>query len=162
MKLNNSLGLTFNFLENGLIKSITVGPIRVNLKEETPFSGSGTQIFLRKKSNTISYTPLLGPGSNSLFKIENNRFITKGNWSGLEYTCQLELSEKSLNWQWLVDIQNQSGEPVDLDLVYLQDISLKPAGSGPVNEYYVSQYLERRILEDKTYGTVVCCRQNNK
>ncbi len=31
-----------------------------------------------------------------------------------------------------------------------------------INEYYVSQYLERRILEDKNFGSVVCCRQNMK
>jgi len=162
MKTTNLEGLTFSFLENGLIKSITAGPIRINLKEETPFSGSGTQIYLRKKSGSIAYTPMLGPESNSRFKIEDNRFVSKGNWDGLEYTCQLELSEKSLSWQWQIEIENTSGETVDLDLVYLQDISLKQAGSGPVNEYYVSQYLERRILEDKTYGKVICCRQNTK
>jgi cellobiose phosphorylase len=33
---------------------------------------------------------------------------------------------------------------------------------GLINEYYVSQYLERRILNDKNYGAVVCCRQNMK
>lgn len=87
MKITNPQGLTFNFLENGLVKSISAGPIRINLKEETPFSGLGTQIYLRKKSGSITYTPLLGPESNSQFKFEDNRFIAKGNWSGLDYTC---------------------------------------------------------------------------
>ena len=162
MKITNPQGLTFNFLENGLVKSISAGPIRINLKEETPFSGLGTQIYLRKKSGSITYTPLLGPESNSQFKFEDNRFIAKGNWSGLDYTCLLELSEKSLSWEWQIALENTSGELVELDLVYLQDISLKAAGSGLVNEYYVSQYLERRILDDKTYGKVICCRQNTK
>ncbi|MBN1340849.1 MAG: hypothetical protein JXA03_16090 [Bacteroidales bacterium] len=162
MKLINPEGLTFNFLDNGLVKSITSGPIRINLREETPFSGSGTQLFLRKKANKISFTPLLGPESNSRFKFEDNCYVAKGSWNELEYTCQLELSEKRLSWLWQVVIENKSSHAVDLDLVHLQDISLKTAGSEPVNEYYVSQYLERRILEDKTYGKVICCRQNMK
>ncbi|MCB2219554.1 MAG: hypothetical protein KQI35_04100 [Bacteroidetes bacterium] len=162
MKLKNNAGLGFDFLENGLVRSITASPIRINLKEESLFSGSGTQLFLRKRSDKISFTPLLGPGSQSCFKLEDNVFFVKGSWMGLEYNCLLQLSVKSLSWQWQVEIENKSGEPVDLDLVYLQDISLKPAGSGLVNEYYVSQYLERRILNDNTYGTVICCRQNMK
>jgi len=36
------------------------------------------------------------------------------------------------------------------DLIYVQDAGLKPVTNGLINEYYVSQYLERRILEDKT------------
>lgn len=162
MIVTNPTGLTFNFLENGLVKRISAGPIRINLKEETPFSGSGTQIYLRKKSGSITFTPLLGPESKSRIKFENNQFVAKGNWSGLDYTYLLNLSEKSLSWQWQIEIENKTNELVELDLVYLQDISLKPAGSGPVNEYYVSQYLERRILDDKTFGKVICCRQNTK
>ncbi len=41
-------------------------------------------------------------------------------------------------------------------------LALKPINSGLINEYYVSQYLERRILEDKKFGSVICCRQNMK
>ena len=72
------------------------------------------------------------------------------------------LSKTSLSWQWEVEVKNTSGQPVELDLIYLQDVALKPIKSGLINEYYVSQYLERRILEDKKFGSVVCCRQNMK
>jgi cellobiose phosphorylase len=34
--------------------------------------------------------------------------------------------------------------------------------SGLINEYYISQYLERLILEDEKFGSVICCRQNSK
>lgn len=51
---------------------------------------------------------------------------------------------------------------VKLDLVYVQDVGLKPITSDMVNEYYVSQYIERLILNHNTYGSVVCCRQNTR
>ena len=74
----------------------------------------------------------------------------------------LQLSNNSLSWQWSVEIKNTSGDPVELDLIYVQDVGLKPVNAGLINEYYVSQYLERSILEDKKYGAVICCRQNMK
>ena len=74
----------------------------------------------------------------------------------------MQLSEKSLSWQWSVEIENTSDSAVELDLICVQDVGLKPVNSGLINEYYVSQYLERCILEDKNYGSVLCCRQNMK
>jgi cellobiose phosphorylase len=53
-------------------------------------------------------------------------------------------------------------EAVELDLIYVQDVGLRGAGAGNVNEHYVSQYLERRVFEDRQRGCVVCCRQNMK
>jgi 1,2-beta-oligoglucan phosphorylase len=67
-----------------------------------------------------------------------------------------------LSWQWSVEIKNKSKKEVELDLIYVQDVGLKTISDGLVNEYYVSQYLERLILEDKSYGSVICCRQNMK
>ncbi len=162
MKIINPASLCFNFLDNGSIRSIEVSPIRINLKEETLFSGSGTNIFLRKRAETVTFKPLLGPASNSGFKIEKDLFIASGSWTGLEYTCTLRLSESSQSWQWQVDIKNTTTETFEIDLIYLQDIALKPMNSGLINEYYISQYLERLILEDEKFGSVICCRQNSK
>jgi len=162
MKIRNSLGLSFGFLENGLIKSIEVDPIRISLKAATPFSKSGANLYLRKRINPFEYKALLGPESNSCFNAGNDSFIAKGSWDGLEYLCKLQLSQKSLSWQWRIDIVNLSDELVELDVIYVQDAGLKPVSDGLVNEYYVSQYLERRILEDKKHGAVICCRQNMK
>ena len=136
--------------------------MRINLKPGSPFSEAGTNIYLRRKTYPSIFTPLLGPGSNSRFSLEEDHYVASGNWEGLEYTCTLRLSGRSQSWQWLVEIKNTTGEKAELDLVYLQDIALKPSNSGLVNEYYVSQYLERRILEDPRFGAVVCCRQNMK
>ena len=162
MNLKNSSGLSFDFLENGSVKHIEVNPIRISLKPATPYSKSGANIYLRKGTNPFEFKALLGPDSNSHFLIHEDSFVAQGSWDGLVYQCVLQLSEKSLSWQWSVDIENRSGNPVEFDLVYVQDVGLKPISNGLVNEYYVSQYIERLILDDKTFGSVVCCRQNTK
>ncbi len=162
MTLKNSLGLSFEFLGNGSLKSMEVHPIRISLKAATPFSKPGTNLYLRKRKKPFEFTVLLGPEGNSLFKMAGDAFMAGGSWAGLDYTCVLQLSKNSLSWQWKVDIENLSDHPVELDLIYVQDAGLKPVNAGLINEYYVSQYLERRILEDKIFGAVAFCRQNMK
>lgn len=162
MNIKNSYGLSVDFLENGSLQRIEVNPIRISLRSATLFSTSGANLYLRKRSNPIEFKALSGPGSNSRFIIKDNAYFAKGSWDGLKYECKLQLSGKSHSWQWSVIVRNTSKTPVELDLIYQQDVGLKPATEGLINEYYVSQYLERRILEDKNYGSVVCCRQNMK
>lgn len=162
LNIQNTLGLSFDFLENGSIQHIEVNPIKISLKSATSYSKSGANIYLRKRTNPFEFKALLGPESNSHFQITQNTFIAKGSWNGLDYNCILQLSSKSLSWQWSIDITNISSGNVELDLIYVQDVGLKQISGGLVNEYYVSQYLERLILEDYQHGSVVCCRQNTK
>jgi len=161
MKIQNSLGLYISFLENGLIEHIVADPIRISLRDSTPFSSkSGANFYLRKTTKSIQYKALLGPQSNSSFKISNDTFLAAGSWEGIDYVCRLQLSEKSLSWQWRIDITNKSEDSHELDLIYVQDTGLKTISKGLINEYYVSQYIERQILYDKRFGSVICCRQN--
>jgi len=162
MNIENSLGLSIDFLENGSLKYIEADPIRISLKAATPYSKSGTNLYLRKRTDPFEFKALLGPESNSRFQVKNNSFFAKGSWNGIDYNCVLQLSKISHSWQWHINITNSSAESVKLDLIYVQDIGLKPITNGLVNEYYVSQYLERLVLEDQKYGTVICCRQNIK
>ncbi|HCT31394.1 MAG TPA: hypothetical protein DIW31_11855, partial [Bacteroidales bacterium] len=162
MNIKNSHGLSFDFLENGSVQHIEVDPIRISLKSATSYSKLGANLYIRKRANPIEFRALLGPESNSHFQITQDSFIAKGNWDGLDYKCVLQLSEKSLSWQWSIDITNISAGNVELDIIYVQDVGLKQISDGLVNEYYVSQYLERLILEDYQYGSVICCRQNTK
>ncbi|MBE9467651.1 MAG: hypothetical protein IMY72_04925 [Bacteroidetes bacterium] len=160
MIIKNSHGLIFEFLNNGSVKSIEVDPIRISLESSSPFSLLGANIFLRKRTKPYEYIALTGSESNSVFSIVDDRFMTKGSWANLDYLCCLQLSKKSLSWQWSVEVKNLSDKDVELDLIYVQDAGLKSINEGLINEYYVSQYLERLILKDKKYGSVICCRQN--
>ncbi|NQT24692.1 hypothetical protein HQ585_05005 [candidate division KSB1 bacterium] len=161
-KIKNNKGLTVDFLKNGLVESVDVAPIRVSLKKANLFGKMGANLYLRKKTKPYQYKALLGPESNCRFAVEKNVFISIGSWDNLDYTCKLHLSEKSDSLRWCVEIVNTSGSRVELDLIYEQDVGLAPVTSGRINEYYVSQYLERRILHDKKHGSVICCRQNMK
>ena len=162
MKCYNAHGLSFTFLDNGSISCIDMDPIRISLKPASLFSYAGSNIYLRKYKPSISCLPLLGPTSNSSFTINNNQFIAKGEWDGIGYECRLRISGKSCTWQWNIALTNHSKEPVELDLILVQDVGLKSITSGLINEYYVSQYLERRIFDDPIKGPVICCRQNMK
>ncbi len=162
MKVSNSLGLSIEFLENGSVKHIEADPIRISLKTATPLMKSGANIFLRKRSDPFVFKPLMGPESNSSHQLTDEGFCAIGTWAGLDYSCNLQLSTKSLSWQWQIDIENTTSDPVEIDLIYLLDVGLKPMAGGLINEYYVSQYLERLVLEDPNYGAVICCRQNMK
>ncbi|MFA5974236.1 MAG: amylo-alpha-1,6-glucosidase [Lentimicrobiaceae bacterium] len=162
MNIKNSSGLSFNFLENGSIQHIEADPIRISLKAATLYSKSGANIYLRKRTKPLEFIALLGPKSKSTFHIKDEAFYAKGNWEGLHYTCELRLSPQSMSWQWSVTIKNTVHNLVELDLVYVQDVGLKTITNSLVNEYYVSQYIERLVIKHNSYGSVVCCRQNTK
>src|SRR5512133_1782522 len=100
MKIKNTHGLTFDFLKNGSLRCIGAEPIRVSLRAATPYSNSGANIFFRKRAEQIEYKALLGPESNSRFKAGKNSYVAAGSWEGLDYSCILQLSKKSLSWQW--------------------------------------------------------------
>ncbi|MCU0460073.1 MAG: hypothetical protein MUE37_13405, partial [Bacteroidales bacterium] len=160
MKISNKAGLTVEFLENGGISCIKTDTIMISLRRATVYSGTYAGIWLRKPGAVTEYHPLTGPGSESLYLADDDTYIAAGTWEGIGFICRLRLSENSLSWEWRIDLQNNSGKEVTLDLVCLQDAGLKTISQGLVNEYYVSQYTERRILDDPAAGKVVFCRQN--
>jgi 1,2-beta-oligoglucan phosphorylase len=162
MNIKNSSGLSVDFLDNGSVKSIDIAPIRIGTGVYTEFSRPGCMVWLRKKSDPYHFTGLIGPGSNSLFTFNGNKYVAKGSWEGIDFTCTIQLSNFSTSWMWSISLTNSSASTFEGDLYLVQETGLKPASSGLNNEQYISQYLERRILPDKTYGSVICCRQNMK
>ncbi len=154
MKVSNSDGLLFSFSESGSLQSIDADPIRISMTSASAFSRTAANLYLRKRGGDA--TALLGAHARCLVK--DGVFQATGSWAGLDYACVLQLAQ--LSWQWSVRITSRLEQPVELDLLYVQDVGLKARSSGLVNEYYVSQYLERRVLEHGQHGSVVCCRQN--
>jgi len=134
MKISNSHGLSAGFLKSGLVESIDTEQVMISLRKASVYSGASANLWLRKRGGQIKYRPLMGPGSHTRFRAGKNIFRVIGSWDGLDYECLLQLSEKSLSWKWSVDILNNSDEDLVLDLIYVQDVGLKAAGSGTVNE----------------------------
>ncbi|HTV23726.1 MAG TPA: hypothetical protein VMG12_33780 [Polyangiaceae bacterium] len=87
-------------------------------------------------------------------------FVARGSWSGIDYECVLQPAEGQASWRWQLRVQSRLDREVELDVIHVQDVGLKASGPALVNEYYASQYLERRVFEHERYGSVVCCRQN--
>lgn len=163
MNLTSNKGLTFSFLENGLVKNIDAEKIRINLKPGNLYDQPGTQLYLRKHNKQgIEFTPLLGPVNGVLISLSENQFFTKGSWKGIDYVCTLQLSQKSQSWQWQIQLANTTQQAAELDVVWKEEIGLKNLNDGLVNEYYVAQYLERILLNDNSHGRVIACRQNTK
>ena len=162
MKVTNSVGLSFDFSASGAVRSIVVDPIRIGLRPPSPFVRAGANIYLRKRGSRIEYTALLGPESPSRFHVADGGFEAHGSWGGLDYRCVLQLARSETAWQWRVHVESKLDRPVELDLIYVQDVGLRADSHDPVNEYYVSQYLERRVFEHPQHGAVIACRQNTK
>ncbi|TVR43957.1 MAG: hypothetical protein EA394_00640, partial [Bacteroidia bacterium] len=162
MDIQNRKGLYVELLESGAVKSIVAGNIRISLREGTLFSGPGANVFLRKTSGNIQYIPLTGPQSPGKFSVEQNQLISRGKWEGVAYECHLQLSESSQSWQWSISLTGNSDQESKYDLICVQDVGLKLLDAGMINEYYVSQYIERLMLNDQKLGSVICCRQNLK
>ncbi len=160
MKISSPFGLLIDFLNNGCVQTIEAVPLRISLRPASPFSGNAANVWIRKRGATPAFRQLTGPGSSSRFIAGHRTYFSEGEWEGIEYCCRIRFSEKSLSWAWEIDLQNNTGEEIELDLVHVQDVGLKEIPEGLTNEYYVSQYIERRILEDRKFGKVICCRQN--
>lgn len=162
MKLKNNSGLEFEFHSNGGIKHISSNGIRIGLRDTYPFSIFGTSIFLRERNTPKKHIMLFGTGSNSVFTFEDNCYFAKGKWNGIEYLISLQLHNTDSCWLWSIELTKGNSSPSNYDIIIIQDVGLKQLSVGPVNEYYISQYTERLILDDPQYGAVVCCRQNMK
>ncbi|MDB4987461.1 MAG: hypothetical protein JWN04_2639 [Myxococcaceae bacterium] len=160
MIVKNPLGLTFTFSDAFVLQSIEVDPIRISLRAPTALSRPCASLYLRKRGADRAYTQLLGPQSPSHYRASDGHFAARGSWAGLDYECLLVPAQDQLSWQWQVRVESQLEQAVELDLMYVQDVGLKASSPGAVNEYYVSQYLERRVFEHPLYGSVICCRQN--
>jgi cellobiose phosphorylase len=162
MHIQSPAGLVFQCSDSGAVTSIEVDPIRISMRSASPFSRAGANLYLRKRGGDVAYTPLLGPGSPSRCAAADGGFEARGSWQGLEYACVLQLAGSRHAWQWRVQLENRSEEPLELDVMYVQDVGLRSNAPGLVNEAYVSQYLERRVFDDPQHGCVVACRQNMK
>jgi cellobiose phosphorylase len=160
MKIQNDIGLSVDFLETGLVRQVAADGIRISLKPAHPAHSWGANLYLRKGLGNIKYTALTGPGSNTRFRLGEGCYEAEGVWEGVEFNVKLILSTQTHAWIWQAELYNKTGDHAEYDLVLMQDVGMKADSPGLVNEYYVSQYLERIILEDQSYGAVVCCRQN--
>lgn len=160
--ITNNHGFKIDILENGLIQKIENKHIRLSLKPETIFGDGGFQLFLRKLDTTIRYKPITGFESDFFINTGDGCYSSKGTFENVDYELTISISDKTDALKCGVRIVSKNETDAQFDLIIRQDVGLKTVNDGLVNEYYVSQYLERRIFDDANYGKVICCRQNIK
>src|SRR6185295_15034258 len=76
------------------------------------------------------------------------------------FTVSLVLASAAPAWFWHVALENADTGPVEVDLVYAQDLALANYGAVRMNEYYVSQYVDLSPLVHAQRGVVIAVRQN--
>ncbi len=159
MEISNSKGLKIKFLPNGSVGSINCGTVRINFREGSVHTASGTGLFLRMHENLLHPIPLMGPMAQGTFGITDNKFYFRSEVEGIKSLLELKLSTDETAWMWTLMLSNTGSKPKEVDAICIQDAGLRQ-GSGMVNEYYVSQYTERRIFDIEPYGKISVCRQN--
>ena len=159
--LKNKNGLEISFLERGILHSINYKNIMINQLKGNLIDGCVNNIYLRVfKNSKITFIPLIGNGSNSVFAFQNDSAVWYGIFEGIEYICTCILDDCEDVWFWNIELTNTCDEKVETDVIYIQDLSLADEGAVRTNEAYISQYIDYSVFNDEKNGYVVCSRQN--
>ncbi|HEY1922750.1 MAG TPA: hypothetical protein VGG44_08280, partial [Tepidisphaeraceae bacterium] len=159
-------GLTIRALRNGCIytiesESAESGKIQINQILASPLGGGIHRIYLRiHDDEDISAVEIVGPRAASAFAVSSDRFVWSGAWRGLHYRCTCRAVAAKDAWFFRVEVENRSGNAVNIDAVMVQDIGLAARGQVRNNENYTSQYLDHFAAKHAELGHVLMTRQN--
>ncbi|RXZ83636.1 cellobiose phosphorylase [Paenibacillaceae bacterium] len=150
-------GLSFTFMESGDLRDIQYQGLMVNQVMSNPLDGSMNNLYLRvHQGERIIAVPMLGVRSSSKMSVSERRIEWNGEALGVTYQVIFTLMPE-LVWFWEVQL---TGEGIQADVIYGQDMGLADKGAVRTNEAYVSQYVGHTAFNDEEKGYVVCSRQN--
>jgi len=158
--LESPSGLLLQINENGSIHRFDHGDILLNSFLGNELEGGPANLYLRRHTDSIEPVPLLGPRSPGVASFETDRFTMQGEWNGIAFTLLLVLDDTAPLWRWLVSLRNLTDQPITVDLIHAQDLSLAHYDAVRTNEYYVSQYVDYTPLVHPRCGRVLAVRQN--
>ena len=150
------------FNANGAPRRWQCNGISLNLFPGNELEGGPANVYLRRRSGSLKWTPLLGPQSPARFHAQQPgaSLAGIGAWLGINYSITLALARNATAWFWHVRLENTTSAPLDVDLTYAQDLALAQYGAVRLNEYYVSQYIDHTPLTHPTRGLMIGSRQN--
>ena len=159
--LANFAGLTIELLENGAVFAIRHDQILVNQVLGSPVEGALGNIYLRRRTRAgVTFVPLLGPGSDSRFRVAAHAATWEGAFEGVSYLATLRLHPTLPTWFWTLDLVNRTGRHRSMDAVLVQDLGIAAEDAVRSSEAYTSQYIDHTVLRDPDLGYLVCSRQN--
>ncbi|MEO7774428.1 MAG: hypothetical protein ABIT36_05560, partial [Steroidobacteraceae bacterium] len=161
-RLTSPSGLTLEMGANGSLRRFDHEGLLLNLFVGNELESSPTNLYLRCHAATIESTPLLGPQSPTRFATSSalGKLLGVGSWQNIQYKIALVLAQSEATWFWHVSLKNGSAQPLQIDLLYAQDLALASYWGVRLNEFYVSQYLDHTPLRHPARGIVVASRQN--
>ncbi len=167
LSLASPSGLRAEINANGSLRRLDCGPVTLSLFLGNEMEGGPANLYLRRRagaadSSIIEWVPLLGPRSPSRFDVSpsGDRLLAAGEWSDIQYSVALVLAHNASAWFWHVELKNTATTPQEVDLTYAQDLALTQYWAVRLNEYYVSQYIDRTPLRDAAHGHLIASRQN--
>jgi cellobiose phosphorylase len=162
MRLSSRSGLRVEINANGSVRRFDCESICLPLFVGNELDGGPTNLYLRKLTQSVEWTSLLGPTSPTSFHTDpaSGMLVGTGSWQGINYSLALVLSQSSPDWFWHVHLENTNSESLTLDLTYAQDVALAPYGALRLNEFYVSQYIDHTPLQLPGHGFLIASRQN--
>ena len=162
LRITSSSGLRAEANLNGSLRRLDCEALCLALFVGNEVEGGPANLYLRRHTDKIEWTALLGPRSLTRFHIDptTNRLVGAGSWQGIDYSLELALAQGAKAWFWHVRLENTLSVPQRVDLTYAQDVALAPYGAIRLNEFYVSQYLDHTPLRHSKYGQMIATRQN--
>lgn len=162
VRVTGKAGLSFELNADGGVRRIQCRDDVVNLFIGNGMEPGPTNVWLRvRRDGALSVVPLLGPRSPLRPLVTRGpSYRAAGEWQGVGLELRLVLAEAEPFWCWQVGLENRTGSPLAVDLVYAQDLALASYGAARLNEHYVSHYLDLTALEHPRAGFVVAARQN--
>jgi cellobiose phosphorylase len=162
LRLSSRSGLRVQVNANGSLRRFDCEAICLPLFVGNELDGGPTNLYLRRHSRPVEWTPLLGPLSPTSFHTDpaSGMLVGIGTWLGINYSIALVLAQSSPAWFWHVRLENTNSAFEELDLTYAQDVALAPYGALRLNEFYVSQYIDHTPLQLPGHGVVIASRQN--
>ncbi|KNE22344.1 GH36-type glycosyl hydrolase domain-containing protein [Virgibacillus pantothenticus] len=149
--------ITFTFLPSGDIYEISHKETMINQWLSNPIDGALNNIYLRIYRNwDITAVPLIGVRSNSEIFTTEKYVKWKGFFEDVNYEVTFYITDAGV-WFWDILL---TGEDIEVDLIYAQDLGLADKSAVRSNEAYMSQYMDHSIFKDKQKGYVICTRQN--
>ena len=160
VRLVSTSALAFQVNPNGSIHRIDHHDVCVNAFLGNELEGGPANLFLRRHGARVEWTPLLGPRSPGVVRLDERGLDVTGEWHELRFRVALRLAASAPVWFWHIAIENAGRSRMTVDLIYAQDLALADYGSVRLNEYYISQYVDHTPLVHPVRGVVLAARQN--
>lgn len=162
LTISNQNNLSFQYFFHGGAFQLTAADIMINQVIGTPIDGNMNNIYLRiLGKDSIQFTPLLGPTVQTSLSYGAHSATWTGAFQSITYTCQIVLDTQENAWNWNISLTNTGQEPLQADLIYIQDMAIASEGAARSNEAYCSQYIDHYVFSDQS-GYTIASRQNQK